>query len=60
MTKECGRLARSQSGVPPEWFELAKLGMESEDAMSQRVGIRARAGTPDCPRARRPHSFTRS
>ena len=60
MTKECGRLARGQSGVPPEWFELAELGMESEDAVSLQLLTRARAGTPDRPRARRPHSFTRS
>ncbi|MEA2238163.1 MAG: hypothetical protein QOC81_2887 [Thermoanaerobaculia bacterium] len=57
MTKECGRLARGQSGVPPEWFELAKLEMEAADAMPRRV-TRARAGTPERPRARRPHSLS--
>jgi hypothetical protein len=53
MTKECGRLARGQSGVPPEWFERTEL---SADAILRRSTTRARAGTPERPRARRPHS----
>ena len=53
MSKECGRLARGQSGVLPEWSDLAEL---SDDSMSPNLLTRARAKTPERPRTRRPHS----
>src|SRR5258708_557274 len=55
--KECGRLARGRSGVPARARVSNCSDTASSDSIPSSASSNHSGGTPDWPRARRPHSL---